>query len=145
MPYKHGYYKEPWYVSYRSMMDRRYRKKAGNYWDYGAKGVKVCEEWHNVESFKNWVEHSGFKPGLTLDRIDVKNGYSPENCRWATRKEQANNRSNTVYLEFNGERHTISEWAEIRGINRSTLNNRVCAGMPVKKALSRRNLSVSPY
>jgi len=140
MPYKHGYYKEPWYVSYRSMMDRCYRKNAGNYWDYGAKGIQVCDEWHNIENFKRWVEQSNFQPGLTIDRVDVTKGYSPQNCRWATKQEQANNRVNTVYLELNGDRHTISEWAEMMGINRSTLNNRIHRGMSIKKALSRRNL-----
>lgn len=69
--------------------------------------------------------------------------YCPENCKWATKKEQANSRRNTVYLEFDGECHTVSEWANILGINRSTLNNRVHRGWPVEKALGRGNYRVS--
>ena len=123
-----SFYKKPWYNSYRSMLDRCYRKNANNYSDYGGRGIKVCEEWLNIENFEKWVEESGYKKGLTIDRIDVNGNYEPNNCRWATKKEQDNNRRNTVYIEYNGVFHTISEWAEITGINRSTLNNRYYRG-----------------
>ncbi len=128
MPYKHGHYKEPWYGSYRSMMDRCYRKKAGNYWDYGAKGIIVCDEWHDIEKFKQWVELSGYEKGLTIDRIDVFKGYSPDNCRWATKKLQANNRSSARIIEYNGERHSVTEWSKITGISRRLLLNRLWLG-----------------
>lgn len=134
-----SFYKEPWYGSYRSMMDRCYRKESANYKFYGGRGICVCREWHNIEEFEKWVNGSGFSPGMSLDRKDTDGNYCPENCRWATAKEQANNRRNTVYLEYNGERKTITEWAELLGINRSTLNNRICRGWSVEKALSRRN------
>lgn len=133
------FYKEPWYGSYHSMMDRCYREKAKNYPQYGGRGIKVCEEWHDIEAFERWVNLSGFEQGMTLERKNVNGDYCPENCTWATKKEQANNRRNTVYLEHNGERHTITEWAEILGINRSTLNNRICRGWTVEKALGRRD------
>ena len=110
-------------------MDRCYREKASNYYLYGGRGIKVCDEWHNIENFEKWVETSGYKKGLTLDRIDVNGNYEPNNCRWVTMKEQDNNRRNTIYIEHNGEVHTISEWAEITGINRSTLNSRYCRGI----------------
>jgi hypothetical protein len=139
MAHKHGYSKEPWYVTYRGMMNRCYRKKAGNYKYYGKQGIGVCGEWHNIENFKKWVAESNYEEGLTLDRLDPCGDYCPENCRWATRKEQCNNRKNTVFLEYEGKRHTISEWADIKGINRSTLNNRVCRGWDVEKALGSRN------
>lgn len=124
-----SFYNKAWYNSYRSMMDRCYRKTTHNYNLYGGRGISVCNEWHNIENFEKWVETSGYKKGLTLDRIDVNGNYEPSNCRWATMKEQDNNRRNTVYIEFNGETHTISEWAEITGINRSTLNNRYYRGI----------------
>ena len=123
-----SFYNKPWYNSYRSMLDRCYRKNANNYSDYGGRGIKVCEEWLNIENFEKWVKESNYKKGLTIDRIDVNGNYEPSNCRWATKKEQDNNRRNTVYIEHNGVFHTISEWAEITGINRSTLNNRYYRG-----------------
>ena len=124
-----SFYNKSWYNSYRSMMDRCYREKASNYYLYGGRGIKVCDEWHNIENFEKWVETSGYKKGLTLDRIDVNGNYEPNNCRWATMKEQDNNRRNTIYIEHNGEVHTISEWAEITGINRRTLNSRYYRGI----------------
>lgn len=123
-----SFYKKPWYNSYRSMMDRCYREKSPNYKNYGMRGIVVCEEWKDIEQFEKWVEISGYKKGLTLDRIDVNGNYEPNNCRWATMKEQDNNRRNTIFIEFNEETHTISEWAKIKGINRSTLNNRYWRG-----------------
>lgn len=134
-----SFYKEPWYGSYHSMMDRCYRKSAKNYKYYGGRGIAVCDEWHNIEEFEKWVKKSGFEKGLSLDRKDVNADYSPDNCRWETAKHQANNRRNTLFIEYRGERHTVSEWAEILGINRSTLNNRICRGWPAEKALGRRN------
>ena len=106
------------------MLDRCENPNVHNYPLYGGRGIKVCEEWHNIEQFEKWVKTSGWKKGLTIDRIDVDGDYCPENCRWATRKEQANNRRDTVRIKFLGEEHTLSEWAEILGVNQSTLKNR---------------------
>lgn len=122
------FYNKPWYNSYRSMMSRCYREKDASYKFYGGRGIKVCEEWHDIQNFEKWVEDNPMAKGMTIDRIDVNADYSPSNCRWATKKQQANNRCNTVMIEWSGETHTISEWADIVGINRSTLNNRYCRG-----------------
>ena len=135
-----SFYKEPWYGSYHSMMDRCYREKAKNYPFYGGRGIKVCEEWHNIENFEAWVKESGYQKGMSLDRKDVNGDYSPENCAWATPKQQANNRRNTLYIEYNGEVHTASEWAEILGANASTIKNRYFRGMPVEKILAKEDL-----
>ena len=123
------FYDKPWYNSYRSMMDRCYRKKAHNYPLYGGRGIRVCDEWHSIDVFARWVEQSGYKEGLTLDRIDTNGDYTPENCRWATRKQQANNRTNTVYVTIDGVTKTLSEWADFAGISRSTMSDRYfCKG-----------------
>ena len=118
------YYKQPWYNSYRSMMDRCYRKDAHNYPLYGGRGIEVCEEWQDIESFAIWCEKSCYREGLTLDRIDVNGNYEPHNCRWATRKEQANNRRNTIYVTIDGITKTLSQWADFAGISRSTISGR---------------------
>ena len=127
------FYKEDWYPSYKGMMDRCYNKNVSNYHLYGGRGITVCDEWKNIEEFEKWLKGTDYRKGLTLERIDVNGNYSPQNCRWATKKEQANNRRNTKYLTYNGMTHTISEWADITGINRSTLNNRVYRGWDVNK------------
>lgn len=118
------YYKKPWYPSWHGMMDRCDNPNVSNYQLYGGRGIKVCDEWHDIECFEKWVESSGWKKGLTLDRIDVDGDYCPQNCRWVTKFEQANNRRNTVLVTFLGEVHTLSEWAIILGVNQSTLKNR---------------------
>ena len=96
---------------------------------YGGRGIKVCDEWHDIQNFEKWVKDNPFFKGATLDRIDSNGDYEPSNCRWATMYEQDNNRRNTIKIEWNGETHTISQWAKITGLNRSTLNNRYYRGI----------------
>lgn len=91
---------EPWYKNYRAMMDRCYREKAANYPQYGGRGIKVCPGWHHIEIFEAWALDNGYKPGLTLDRIDPDGDYTPTNCRWATPKQQANNRIGGVDAHY---------------------------------------------
>lgn len=122
------YYTKPWYPSWHAMLDRCENPNVENYPMYGGRGIKVCAEWHDIQEFEKWAEQTGYEPGLTLDRIDVNGDYCPNNCRWATRKEQANNRRNTLYITFLGETHTLSEWAEMLGVNRSTLSSRYYRG-----------------
>lgn len=121
--------KEPWYGTYRSMMCRCYNPKSANYGRYGGRGIKVCEEWHKIEMFEEWVKKSNFKPGLSIDRIDSNGDYSPNNCKWSTPKEQANNRTNTVYLDIGGVKMSVSDWSAKSGINRNTLIERYYDGV----------------
>jgi hypothetical protein len=86
---KHGYHKKPWYSSYKAMMERCYLPSSGNYERYGGKGVTVCEEWHDINKFAEWVETSGYEPGLTIDRIDPQGNYEQNNCQWLTRSENS--------------------------------------------------------
>ena len=86
---KHGYFYEPWYPSYKAMMERCYLPTSGNYERYGGKGVTVCEEWHDINKFAEWAESSGYAPGLTIDRIDPTGNYEPNNCQWLTRGDNS--------------------------------------------------------
>lgn len=118
-------------------MKRCYNERYNSYKNYGARGITVCNEWkNNPSAFKKWALSNGCREDLTLERIDTSKGYSPENCRWATRKEQANNRRSNRLISFNGETHTLSEWAEKKGINSITIRSRLRLGWSVERALT---------
>lgn len=102
---------------------------------YGGRGITVCQRW---ELFENFAADMGptFHPDLTLERIDNDGSYSPENCRWATRQEQAWNTRKSKHLSFLGHEKTLAEWAELLGIHRTTLRTRLRRGWPVDRALT---------
>lgn len=104
---------------------------------YGARGITVCDEWKDsYVAFRDWALANGYDGSKTLDRVNNNESYSPENCRWATCTEQANNKRNNVLIEFEGETHTISEWAKMFGINYYTLHSRLTKlGWSVDRAL----------
>ena len=98
---------------YRSMCYRCYNKIDESYINYGGRGIKVCDEWLNdYFSFRNWAIDNGYSDNLSIDRIDVNGNYEPSNCRWATDKEQGNNKRNNKMIEYNGEVKTLSEWCD---------------------------------
>lgn len=84
--------------------------------NYGARGIKVCEEWYNSEIFFEWALTNGYNDNLTIDRIDVNKGYYPENCRWIGIKEQSLNRTDNHFLIMRGKRQTMKEWSVELGI-----------------------------
>lgn len=87
---------------------------AKSYKHYGGRGITVCEEWRNsFEAFYEWAMANGYSDSLTLDRIDVNGNYEPSNCRWATMKEQNNNKRNNRNITYKGETHTLAQWIEI--------------------------------
>ena len=122
---------------YKAMISRCYCKSNIRYHRYGGRGIEVCEEWKNDKTkFFDWAFSNGYSETLTLDRKNVNEGYSPENCRWATQKEQQNNRSNNRIIELNGVSHTLGEWADITGIRLSTIWSRLNSGWSVEDALT---------
>ncbi len=97
------------------------------YFNYGAKGIKVCERW-NI--FENFLEDMGERPGpeYSIERIDYTKDYCPTNCKWATRIEQARNRSICIHITIEGKCQTVKEWAIKKGINRQTIERRLKLG-----------------
>lgn len=106
------------------------------YKDYGGRGILVCDEWHDYNTFKSWALNNGYTNTLTLDRIDVDGNYTPGNCRWTTYKVQANNTRTNRMLTYNGETHTMSEWADLTGMPYQRLNTRIYLGWSVERALT---------
>lgn len=124
------------YHIWKSMRERCNNPNASNYERYGAKGTSVCKEWDDFSVFRDWALSHGYNEQLTIDRIDGSRGYTPDNCRWSTYKEQARNLKSNHMIEYAGETHCISEWAEIRGMNIGTLHNRIVRGWSVERALN---------
>lgn len=105
--------------------------------NYGGRGVTVCKEWQeSFVNFKVWALKNGYSEDLTIDRIDVVGNYCPENCRWATLKQQENNRRDNVCVTVNGETHTLAEWSEITGISYNTITKRRYRGWSDVDAVS---------
>lgn len=125
------------YNIWRSMKQRCYDSKAISFPNYGGRGISVCDEWRNdFMAFYNWAIAHGYNESLTIDRIDCNGNYEPSNCKWATMKEQMQNKRNNVVLELNGESHTISEWSRITGIKSGALQGRKYAGWSDEKILT---------
>lgn len=108
--------KHPLYHTWYAMVARCQNPRAQSYHNYGGRGITVCDRW--LESFENFYADMGDRPSNkhSLDRIDNDGPYSPENCRWATWEEQANNRRNNVWIEFQGERLSAAQWSRRLGV-----------------------------
>ena len=133
----HGLCGQRLYNIWGCMVQRCYNSKTPCYDRYGGRGVTIYDEWrNNFQAFYDWAMTHGYKDGLTIDRIDNDEGYFPDNCRWITAKEQGNNRSTNRYLEFNGEKHTVSEWSELLGISTSCIDSRLRRGWSIEKTLT---------
>lgn len=121
---------------YYAMLQRCYNHKSLAYKWYGYRGIRVCRRWR--ASFNNFLSDMGPRPSkdYSLERIDNDKGYSPENCRWATDKEQARNRRDNVRITFDGETLTISEFAERFGLTSHTVAKRLRRGWSIEAALT---------
>ena len=125
----------PLYEVWKSIRQRCYNSKCSAYKNYGARGITVCEEWkQSFQAFYNWAIENGYETGLCIERIDNDGNYCPENCKWATRKEQMRNTRRNRFIEYNGETKTLSEWCEILSLPYATINGRIHKGYSPQKA-----------
>ncbi len=124
------------YTIWRHMKERCYRTMDKRFKNYGGRGISVCDEWHDFLNFKKWAECNGYEDNLTIERLDVNGDYCPQNCTWIPLKKQASNKTTNHVIEYNGETHTLADWARITGIGQGTLWNRVNYGWPAEKILT---------
>lgn len=131
----HRRHNTPEYKSWTAMKQRCRNPNDGGFPRYGGRGIDYCERW---ESFENFFADMGPRPeGMTLDRIDNDGPYSPDNCRWATKRTQQANRGCARLITHNGETRTINDWARIKGLLWSTIEQRLAYGWSVAEALER--------
>lgn len=141
---KHGDTGSYTYSSWANIKDRCRNPRSPDYLRYGGRGIAICERWLD---FSKFLADMGERPsGTTIDRIDSEGDYEPENCRWATKKQQGRNRRNNRMLTHNGDTLCLSEWAKRLGVAVNVIRWRLASGWTVAESLttpSGRNRHVS--
>ena len=128
------------YRIWDNMLGRCYRRSKGKIYErYGGRGIEVCDEWRkDYLAFAAYSLEKGYDDSLEIDRIDNERGYSPDNCRFVSHRENNRNRRNCRMITYGGKRQCLSAWAEELVINYNTLRNRIRNGWPVERAFSRK-------
>lgn len=130
----HGMRHTKIYGVWTHMRDRCYNKSDKRYNCYGGRGISVCDRW--LDSFENFFADMGEAPEkMSLDRINVNGDYCPDNCRWATNEQQANNTRTNHFLELGEERFTVAQWSRKTGIRSHTILRRIALGWPINDVL----------
>lgn len=118
------------------MTERTRNPLSSQYQNYGGRGIGVCLRWRSFENFAADMG-STFDEALTLERRNVDGDYSPENCYWATVKEQTRNRRNNHVVEWRGRRMVVTDWAELLSLKPNTVIYRLRRGWSVERALAK--------
>ena len=150
MNYKHGKRHTRLYGVWRSMRQRCRDKNCKKYKIYGARGIKVCEEWDSFSNFYDWAMSEGYdetapRGVYTIDRIDPNGDYEPGNCRLVDMKSQANNTRSNKKIEYMGEIKTLSEWSDCVDIPYETIKRRLAYGWSAEKTFTTPVRSHKPY
>lgn len=133
------------YNIWRSMKQRCYDPKRKDYHSYGGRGIGICSDWKDsAESFADWALKNGYRDDLTIDRIDNNGDYTPENCRWATRREQDHNKPGVRLYYVDGEEYTLNEVCGKYEIRPASVEKELAKGKSIEEsiqqALSRRRV-----
>lgn len=126
------------YSIFNDMKKRCYNKNSKSYKFYGAKGITVCQEWMSKDGFLHFIEWSranGYRDDLTIDRVNPKGQYSPQNCRWVPWSVQANNKSNTIAILYNGKTQSLAAWCRELNLNYSKVRQRIYHGKSFELAI----------
>lgn len=125
------------YRTWSDMKIRCYNKNSVNYRRYGARGIRVCQEWHQYEPFRRWAIANGYGKGLTIDRLDCDGNYEPSNCRWATKEQQTYyGNPRTEQITYKGITKPGPVWAKEHGLTPSQFRARLKEGWSVERALT---------
>lgn len=124
----------PTWKTWKSMLERCEWGGHKSFKDYGGRGIKVCDRWHEFAAF--YADMGDRPEGKQMGRIDNERGYEPGNCRWETPKENANNRRSSVFLEHDGKRMTVTQWAEHLRVPKTALEKRISDGWSHERALT---------
>ena len=138
---KHGESGTRLHGIWKGVINRCNPKNAHSY-HYGARGIRVCDEWRDYVAFRDWAKSHGYNDDLTLERKNVNGDYCPENCSWIPAKEQPKNTRWCIFVERDGVTAPVSFWADELGIKRSTVYTRIRSGMRPEDAL---NVRVSEH
>lgn len=135
---KHGGRGERLYHIWRGMKMRCLVETSKDYKRWGGRGIKMCDEWvKDYVAFRTWAHNNGYNESLSLDRIDVNGDYCPDNCRWATTKDQSRNKANTLYVNYRGENKPLADLCDERGYKYKTVYGRIFHnGWSVEDALT---------
>jgi len=122
------------YIIYADIKKRCYNNKYKDFENYGGRGIKVCDRW--LKGFENFYKDMGDRPTLnhSIDRIDVNGNYEPLNCRWATQKEQCNNKRNNKKVILNGVEIKLNEYCDKNNLNYQIISSRINSGWSVEKS-----------
>lgn len=133
----HGLSKTSLFHVWWAMKSRCANPNNKAYKNYGGRGISVCSEWQDSEPFFEWAFANGYRKGLTIERIDVNGNYEPNNCKWASAKEQARNKTNSRIIEIDGVLKPLAQWCEEYDIDYFVAYQRINKlGWEPKKALT---------
>ena len=122
----HGMTDTRLYGTWCNMKNRCNNPNVQSYKYYGARGIKVCDEWlHDFQAFATWSFENGYDANLSIDRINVDGDYEPSNCRWVDEIFQANNKRTNTRYTFDGKTMTLAEWSREIGISYAVLSRRI--------------------
>lgn len=133
------------YYTWKALKDRCYNKNNSRYYNYGAKGIKVCDSW--LESYDNFLKDMGLPLSAndSIDRINTNGNYEKDNCRWTDSITQANNKTNNRIITYNNESLTLQQWANKVGIKRETIAKRLNSGCSEEVALGFKEMQKTIY
>ena len=136
----HGLSQSAEYRIWGLMKDRCLNEKARQYADYGGRGITICDAW--IDDFEAFMRDMGPRPSVrhSVERMNNDGGYGPDNCRWALPLDQGNNKRNNVFLEIDGERLTVSQWARRVGLRPNVIQKRLKRGWPAVRAVMEPNM-----